>query len=217
MFGLGLVMFVVAAVMTFIYYNKVKSSDPQSLTERNQLAAQKAAALRAQTENKELEIQNVKKGGVVHLEGVGLEMASMDLQITGRHMIKEGGSRSFELEGTTGSDTVYLSIEDDEIYVTLASPSLAEVGLNPGDLDQLRVDQGKSIEYRGDSYQLASIGVAAFCKNSNELESESFEHWEFGCADGEQSLSISRWSDGSSEVSYSVPVKPTQIVVYSIA
>lgn len=216
MLFVGIVMLIAAGVLIYFYMNG-KKPEPDSLAARNQLAAEKAAALRAANEPQGLDIQNAKPGAVVHLEGVGLEMASWDLQITGRHLVKEGGDRWWELAGTSGTDSLYITLEDGEIYVTTAEPRLADLGIKPGDLDGMRVADDVTVHYQGVTYTLAAIGVASYCENGNELAAETFHYWDFEAEDGSQFLGISRWPDGSCEASYSVPIRANQVTVYSIS
>ncbi len=214
MFMLGLIMFIAACVMTYLYFDKVKGKS--GLSERNALAAKKAAELRAEQKPQALEIQNAGPGAVIKLEGVGLESQSFDLQITARHLIKEGQDRSIELEGTNGAATIYLSIEDDGVFATLKTVELSDLGIKSDALQKMKVSSGASVQFEGDTYELTDVGVAKFCEGGNELEAETVQHWDFACKGSDQFLSVERWSDGSVEVSYSVPVKSGQITVYSL-
>ena len=218
MMMMGFLMLVVGAVFAYIYSTKFKNPQIQdAITEKNKLAALKAKELRELSQGKELIIENLGPGAVIQLQGVGLTSQNLDVQIEAKHLIKDGSDHYYELEGSSGAGKVFISLEDDnEIYATLKSPKLAELGLKGSDLDQLDVDKGKSITFDGDTYNLENIGVKTYCKNSNELESENFDEWSFEGSDSEQYLNIERWGRGGVEVSYSVPIKPSQIVIYSV-
>ena len=213
MMWLGLVMMVLSGVAIYAYYNKQSAA---SLTSRNQAALKKAEELRKALPQKDLSIANVNVGGIVRLEGVGLESRDFDLQISARHLCKVGTARWFELEGESGEKKFSLSVEGKEVAVTLEQPNLRELGLNITDLNQLESRQ-EPIHYHDQPYTLDRAGVATWCENGNELEPENYEYWDFETNDGSGFLSVSRWGDGNVEVGYSVPVRSSQITVYSLS
>ena len=71
-----------------------------------------------------------------------------------------------------------------------------------------------TLTYEGTAYRAADHGRAIFCRDHNELQPEEYEYWEFE-GDGEQYITLVRWSDGSTEASYSVEIRPSFITVYS--
>ena len=49
-----------------------------------------------------------------------------------------------------------------------------------------------------------------------EENAESFYYWDFENDEGSKYISVEKWSGGEYEVSFSIPIKKSQIEVYSL-
>ena len=214
MMWLGLVMMVLSAGAIYVYLQN-KDSSKSSLQERNKAAIKKAEELKKSLPPKELDIKNLEVGGILRLEGVGLESQDFDLQVKARHICKMGTHRWLEFEGDSGSRNLSVTVDGGDISVTLKSLGLGDIGMAQQDLDQLG-SESEPITYDSQTFFPEKAGVATYCAHGNELEPENYEFWEYETKDGTGYLSVSRWSDGEVEVGFSVPIPSSQVTVYSL-
>lgn len=211
MIAVGLISLVFGCVFLYIYQTRIKGSPTPKL--RNAAKLRALQQKNKDKQNDDLSIENVQPGGVIHLDDVGLTSESFDAQITARHLHKRGSERWIELEADRGDSTVYVTVERDDdvrVNVTMAQPSIESLKLRSEDFGQLE----DTLTYEGAAYNAAGHGRAIFCRDHNELQPEEYEYWEFE-GDGEQYITLVRWSDGSTEANYSVEVRPSFITVYS--
>ncbi|MBN1961166.1 MAG: DUF4178 domain-containing protein [Deltaproteobacteria bacterium] len=213
MISIGILALILGFVFLYLYQNQAKSGKVKLKS------ADRLRALQQQQQahkDELLSIEDVEKGGVIHLDDVGLRAESFDAQIIARHLHKVDSDRIIELEADRGGSKVYISIErDDELSVdvTLTQPSLASLGISAKDIDNFVDDQ--KLNYDGTEYYADYYNQAIFCRDSNELNPEPYEFWDFADEDEEQYITIVRWQDGTVEANYSVVIKPRNITVYS--
>jgi preprotein translocase subunit YajC len=170
-------------------------------------------------DNQQMSIENVQAGGLIKLTTVGENMDDYDVTISRRHVYKEGGYEWFELEGDNGSSTVWLSVEkDDELEVNLAvkKSKLRVLGVSIKDLEEMENNNEGEIEYEDEKFYYESSGEADFFKDGNTNNPEAFYYWEFENENGSRFISIEEWEDGDVDVTISLPVKQSQITVFSL-
>jgi hypothetical protein len=209
MTGLGIIILLFACGATYYY---VKIIIPKSSRKAlNESAAAKAATLRAQRDS-ELSLENVRKGGVLSLTNIGPALDSFDAEILDRHLYKSGSGIWHELEGDNGIGKIYITLQDDEMTVTLRQPTPSELSIDEAAFSE---NPAQSLSYDGNLYHLEESGAATYCDKGNELEPEHFKYWDYETEDASLYLSLVQWQDGSFEANYSVPVKEHQVTVLS--
>ncbi len=204
---LSFILFVASILYFFTIYKKYKQN--QSVLND---------ATQGGNFSNKMEIQNVRTGGVIHLRHVGSELEDYDVNIIGRHIYDQEGYKWIELEGETASKKVWIEIEDDnelEITIKLDDFPLREVGLSKSDLDRIDDEEDGQLTYKGEVYYYEDSDEAVFLKNGNEETSEVFYYWDFENNAGDKYISVENWG-GEYQVSLSVPLKESQIDVYSL-
>ena len=167
----------------------------------------------------ELRLENVTKGGVIHLTGIGPNMDDFDVNILGRHIYREGESTWYELEGDKGDRKVWLSFEEDdelEISIKIKEIKLRELGLSKSDLDTIDDKEEGSLNFENEKFYYEDSGQAVFYRNGIEENAEKFYYWEFENDSSGKYISIENWG-GEIEASLSHSVKPSQTTVYSLS
>ncbi len=201
-------------VTFLILMNRQKEKNAKKLKGAGQLRSLQQQTTSALKEADPL--QTAKIGAILSFSEVGLTSESFDAQVLARHLHKEGRDRWTELEADRGGSKVYLTISEGEDGTELSlSLSSIEFGDLPVEqpLEQLGAETAFSFE--GTHYEFSDNGRAQFCAQENELNPEAYEYWEFEGEDEEQFISLTRWSDGSVEASYEVPVLSHAVTVYS--
>ena len=168
----------------------------------------------------EPDIENVGPGGVFSLRSFGPNMEDVDVTVLARHLYREGGFEWFELEGESGDQKIWLTVEDDdelEISVTLRKLSLAELGLSKHQLERFDDDEEGSFDFDGMKYVYEDSGAATFSRHGDRQSREDFYYWEFEARDGKSSITVERWDEGSYEGHVSQPIRASQITVYTTA
>ena len=203
---LTFVLLIASLVYFYKVYRKYKKNHSSS------------SAIKEATVSESMEIQNVKPGGVLHLSNVGPEMEEYDVNVIGRHIYDQEGYQWVELEGEIGSKKVWIEIEDDdelEISIKLKDLSLREVGLSKSDLDRIDEAEEGRLTYDGEAFYYEDSDEAAFWKDGKRNQSEEFYFWDFENDEGDKYISVENW-EGEYQVSLSVPLKKSQIEVYSL-
>jgi len=183
---------------------------------------QKKSTETTPNEPRELSLENVGPGGVIHLMNVGPNMEEYDVTILSKSIYREGSSNEWhELEGDNGKQKVWISIEEDDgLDVTLAlrSLKLRELPINRADLDRMDETAEGEFEFEGQTYYLEYSTEASFFANGDtSAANESFfYYWEFENEKEDQFITIEEWENGKFEITLSVPLKPSQIKVYSL-
>lgn len=171
---------------------------------------------------KELTLENVGPGGVIHLMNVGPNMEEYDVTILSKSIYREGESNEWhELEGDNGKQKVWISIEEDDgLDVTLAlrALKLRELPINRSDLDRMDEAAEGEFEFEGETFYFEYSNEASFFSDSNtSAENESFfYYWEFENEKEDQFITIEEWENGKFEITLSVPLKSSQVKVYSL-
>ncbi|MFC4257577.1 DUF4178 domain-containing protein [Marinobacter lacisalsi] len=159
-------------------------------------------------------IESVRSGGVIQLPPHGPDMAEADVQITARHVYQQDGYRWFELEGESGSGTVWLDVErDDELEtsVTLKRLRIDELGLDEAGVEQLK--RGATVSFDGAVFRMTEQGTARFLPDGDESRAETLEYWDLEGDDDRHDLTIERWGqDHRAYLSQRIP--PSRIKVY---
>jgi len=167
----------------------------------------------------ELRIENVGPGGMIHLSGVGPDMDEFDVTILAKHLYRESGASWYELEGEAGHGKIWIDLEEDDdlaLSITLNKMKLRDVGLSKGSLKKMDEDEKGSLRYEGETYYYEDSGEATYYKNGEETRGERIYYWDFENDAGDKLIGVERWEDGSYEVSYSEPIQPHQVTVYSL-
>lgn len=186
---------------------------------------------------KELTLENVGPGGVIHLMNVGPEMEEYDVTILSKSIYREGESNRnvsqsgmttlaanhewYELEGDNGRQKVWISIEEDDgLDVTLAlrTLKLRDLPINRSDLDRMDETAEGEFEFEGQTFYYEYSNEASFFSNGNtSRENESFfYYWEFENKKGDQFITIEEWENGKYDITLSIPIKSSQVKVYSL-
>lgn len=171
---------------------------------------------------KELTLENVGPGGVIHLMNVGPNMEEYDVTILSKSIYREGESNEwYELEGDNGKQKVWISIEEDDgLDVTLAlrTLKLRELPINRSDLDVMDESAEGEFEFEGQTFYFEYSNEASFFSNGDtSRDNESFfYYWEFENENEDQFITIEEWENGKFEITLAVPLKSSQIKVYSL-
>jgi len=164
-------------------------------------------------------VENVGAGGVIRLERVGPELTDMDLRVTARHTYRQGSYRWYELELDKGTeDRLWLEVERDdylELYLCVKLMDLKDVGLKSTDMEFMEREEEGELTYEGERFTLEETGKAVFHRNGVELEGENLFFWDFENDKGDKLIGVERWDDGSYSVSLSIPIKSSQVEVFS--
>lgn len=163
-------------------------------------------------------IQHMQPGGLFSLRSFGEDMEDLDVSVTARHLYDEDGFQWFELEGETGGNKVWLTVEDDdelELSITLKKVSLEDVGLTKEKIQSIGDNDDGQIEFDGQTYLFDDRGDAVFHRNGDLMRSEKFTYWDFESSDESRYITVERWSDGTFECHLSQPVRESQITIYS--
>ncbi|MDB9786731.1 DUF4178 domain-containing protein [Bacteriovoracaceae bacterium] len=166
----------------------------------------------------ELRIENVQKGGVIHLTGVGADMEDFDLTVLSKHTYREGEYSWYELEVDRGDKKMWLNYEEDDellISIKINQLKLREIGLKKSDLDEIDEAEEGEFSYKGKKYFYEDSGTAIFYRHSLDDNAESFDYWEFETEKGDHLMSVESWG-GEIEVTESIPLKATQLTIYSL-
>lgn len=172
-------------------------------------------------------LENVGPGGVIHLMNVGPEMEEYDVTILAKSVYREGESNRaanrewHELEGDNGRQKVWISIEEDDgLDVTLAlrTLKLRDLPINRSDLDRMDEAAEGEFEFEGQTFYFEYSNEASFFSNGDTSpQNESFfYYWEFENEKEDQFITIEEWENGKFEITLSVPLKSSQIKVYSL-
>ena len=167
----------------------------------------------------ELRLENVKKGGVIHLRNIGPDMEDLDVNIISKHIYRQDDYAWYELEGDSGDRKVWIEYEQDdelEISVTLKKMHLRDIGINSTDLEKIKDEEEGSILYEGNKFFYEDSDHALFCRDGDYDNAEEFFFWDFETDAGDKYISIEKWSENKTEVTYSVPIKQNQVTVYSL-
>lgn len=169
----------------------------------------------------ELHLENVRKGGVIRLLNVGENMDEYDVNILARHVYRSDGAEWYELEGDSGTDKIWISLEEDDgldVSLTLRKLKLRDLGISRNDLDEMDENGEGSFEFEGKKYHYESSEEVSFFRNGNvsETNEDFFYTWEFESEDEKSYISVEEWRDKSIEVSMAQPLKESQVQVYSL-
>ncbi len=170
------------------------------------------------TSSNEPKIQNMQPGGVFSLRSFGDDMEDLDVSVIGRHIYDEDGFEWIELEGETGGEKIWLTVEDDdelELSVTLRKVRLEEIGLTKEQMLALTDNDESKIEFNGRTYHFDDRGDATYYANGDTGGGEKLTYWAFEADLGTRYLTVERWGDGTFECHISQAVKESQITIYS--
>lgn len=167
----------------------------------------------------DLRIENIAKGGVLKLTSVGPNMEDFDIQIVSKHTYRQGESTWYELEGNRGDGKVWIDMEeDDELELTIVHKKLKirDLPITMNDLEKFDDEEEGSFEYDGDTFHYEDSDEAIFYRHSDDKNAEKFYYWDFETDDGSKFISFEKWSNNSIDVSFSFPIKPRQVEVFSL-
>lgn len=167
----------------------------------------------------ELSIENVAENAVIHLMNIGKDLQEFDVTIKSKHIYRQGDYTWYELEGDNGTDTVWISMEEDdelELAITLKKLKFKDIGITRKKLDKIEQDDDGTITYLDELYYYEDCDDAVFYRHGKEDQAEKFSYWEFENEEGNKFLSVEQWNNGKYDVSYSEKIKLSQLSVYSL-
>ena len=171
---------------------------------------------------KELSLENVGTGGVIHLRNVGPDMEEYDVTILSKGIYREGESSEwYELEGDNGRQKVWISIEEDDgldVTLTLRRLKLREIPINREDLDRMDEAAEGEFEFEGETFYFEYSNEASYFADGNTSRDneEFFYYWEFENDNEDKFITVEEWANGKFEVTLSIPLKASQVQVYSL-
>jgi len=208
------IIFLIGTIVALWFVFKKKAGGPKG----NKIL--KPASKNPKYSPEDLVLQNVEAGGVIKISALASEPGDIDLNVLGRHVYRQGESSWYELECDKGGEKVWLSWEEDdqlEISIQIATPKLRELNIDKGTLDKMDDREKGDFEFEGEKFYYEDSDPAIFYRFGEDKNAEKFYYWEFENDDENKFISVEKWSDGSYDVSVSIPVKPAQISVYSIS
>jgi hypothetical protein len=171
---------------------------------------------------KELSLENVGAGGVIHLRNVGPDMEEYDVTILSKGIYREGESSEwYELEGDNGRQKVWISIEEDDgldVTLTLRRLKLREIPINREDLDRMDETAEGEFEFEGETFYFEYSNEASYFADGNTSRDneEFFYYWEFENDNEDKFITVEEWENGKFEITLSTPLKASQVQVYSL-
>jgi hypothetical protein len=172
--------------------------------------------------SRELRLENVGPGGVIHLMNVGPDMEEYDVTILSKSIYREGESTEwYELEGDNGRQKVWISLEEDDgLDVTLAlrKLKLRELDINRQDLDRMDETAEGEFSFEGETYYFEYSNEASFFSEGNTASDNEdfFYYWEFENEEGDKYITVEEWENGKFEATLSIPLKSSQLKIYSL-
>ena len=175
----------------------------------------------ATKDSSELNILNIKPGGIFKIRHYGPNMEDIDVEVTNRHMYSQDDSCWYELQGKgSNGKSIYLEIDMDEdliLDVSIRSDlSLNDINITKQDLEVIDEDETGKINFEGNTYNYVDSDDAIFYQDSNEDNGEEFYYFDFINKENNYTLSISVGDRGSPEVTLSQRLREDQIEVYSL-
>ena len=170
-------------------------------------------------EKDELRIENVGPGAVIRLTGIGKDMDEFDLKVISKHTYRQVESTWYELECDKGEEKIWIDMEEDdelELAVGLKKLKLRDLDITKKDLIRFDDDEEGSFEFEGDKYHLEDSDAAVFYRHSNDKEADKLYYWDFETEDSKKYIGIEKWSDSSYDVTYSEPMRSSQVTVYTL-
>ncbi len=167
----------------------------------------------------ELRLENVGPGGMVQLSRIGEGLDDYDVSILSKHIYRQGESTWYELEGDKGDEKVWIEFEeDDELEISLKQKELKfrDLGIKKSDLERIDDEEEGYLNYEGEKFYYEDSDEAIFYRNGIEEKAEKYYYWDFENDDGTKFISVEKWSGKDYEVTYSIPLKESQIMVYSL-
>nr|WKN39294.1 DUF4178 domain-containing protein [Tunicatimonas sp. TK19036] len=172
--------------------------------------------------SKELHLENVRAGGLIHLMNVGPMMEEYDVNILSRSVYRAGQNDEwYELEGETANGKVWITLEyDDGLDVTLATRKLKlrDISINRSDLDTMDEEGEGEFTFEGKTFYYEVSSEASYFRDSQVSpdNEEFFYYWEFETDEGDEFITIEEWESGRFEVTLSSPIKESQVKIYSL-
>ena len=164
-----------------------------------------------------LHITNVDKGGIFKLTGVGPNSEELNLKVLAKHLYREGDFYWWELECDKGDgEKVWVEVEDDDdtiVSVVLEKLTLKDINVNKSRLEQIDDDESGNINYKGRSFRYTESDEALFYRFCDDKKAEKLYYWDF--KNGNNTISVEKWSDKEFQVFYCQIMKPAQVTVYS--
>lgn len=167
---------------------------------------------------KALRIENVGVGGLFQIRGFGPNFEDVDLHVQARHVYDEEGWIWAELECDSKIGTVFVTVEVDdtvEVSATTKKLTLEEAGLTPRTLNTIWEDETGSATVDGARFGLDELGDADFFPRGDEDRAQRFRYWQFK-GPSDRILSVERWGRGEFDVHLSIPIRDSQISVFSL-
>lgn len=164
-----------------------------------------------------LHITNVDKGGIFKLTGVGKNSEELNLKVLAKHLYREGDYYWWELECDKGDgEKVWVEVEDDDetiVSIVLEKLTLKDINVSKSRLEQIDDNESGSINYKGRNFRYTESDEAIFYRFCDDKRAEKLYYWDF--QNGNNTVSIEKWSDNEFQVFYSQIMKPAQVTVYS--
>jgi len=198
--------------MAFSIFKRIRNIGSAHLGDKN--ANEESGA------SKELLIENVRPGGVIHLRAVGPDMEDMDLTVLGRHTYRQGNYEWYELECDKGGEKVWVDIEEDdeiEVGVSLRELKLPALGISKKDLVRFDDDEEGEFTFEGKTFYLEDSDSCEFLRNGMAGKAEELYYWDFEPDSGDTWIGVEKWGDSEYKAYYGQSLRKDQITVYSLS
>ena len=193
----------------FYIYSKQKKKELPEGSEKN--TEKDAASLPPS-------IENLRPGVFITLKGVGSEYEDWDVNVTAKHLYKQGEDTWFELECEHEGSTLWLEVEDDNglsVNFCHTRTSLEELDLDANKLWQLDEREAGEIQVAGKRYFYEDSDEASFFPKSDENAGEKIYYWDFIGHDSISTVHIEKNESGDFEVLLGKILNESDITVYS--
>jgi len=171
---------------------------------------------------KELTLENVQAGGVIHLRNVGPDMEEYDVTILSKAVYREGENNEwYELEGDNGRQKVWIGIEEDDgldVTLTLRRLKLREIPINREDLDRMDETAEGEFEFEGEKFYFEYSNEASYFADGNVSSGNEdfFYYWEFENESEDKYITVEEWENGKFEVTLAISLRSSNVQVYSL-
>ncbi len=169
-----------------------------------------------------LSLDHVGAGGMIHLMNVGKNMEEYDVNILSRSIYREGDNQEwYELEGNNGKQRLWISLKDNALLdATLAMRKLKlrDLPVTRDELDDMDEKGQGEFVFEEKTYYYENSNEASYFRDGDTTPDNEvfFYYWKFEDADGQEFITIEEWENGRFEVTVSVPIKTSQVKVYSL-
>ncbi len=199
---------IIALVLIYIWWKKSRQNSGKS-GKKDQPLIDKTS----------LKLENVEVGGVIHLGFVGEDMDEYDLIIIKKNRFESGDSTWYELVGESSTKQITLEYETEntlKVSVQMEELILRDLGMTSRDLERIDDEEEGDITYNDRTYLYEDSDVAVFYPDGDEKKAKKLYYWDFKSEDGNHSINIERFEDGTTKVYRYTNVEPRNVEVFGL-